>query len=210
MNLYSSAYIFLFYDAAHGIDVESRFWWLSQGRCLRCSRLIKRLDGIFCANFGCQPFGSRTCLACWCPTCYRMDTIVNFLVWRKRDPISGLEVVDEGDKMRHRVVARPGDSLIAPFECDNCAFFRLEYHWPTWTSAGERLLGAYIRQVNLDVFWSRAPDTVTRNMREFKNQAKIGQDLGFAVFDPIGPFDRAYDGGMRAAIGVLMKAQQPG
>jgi hypothetical protein len=123
-----------------------------RGRCQRCSRLIQRLAGIFCANFGCQPFGSRTCQACWCPMCYRMDTTVDFLVWRKRDPITGLEVVDEGDELRHKV-ARPGDSLIAPFERDNCAFYRMEYRWPVWTNPGERLLGAYIRQVNLDVFF---------------------------------------------------------
>jgi hypothetical protein len=47
-------------------------------------------------------------------------------------------------------------------------------------------------------------------LREFKSQARAGQELGFAVFDPMGPFDRTYDSGMRAAVGVLMKAQQPG
>jgi hypothetical protein len=136
-----------------------------------------------------------------------MDTTVDFLVWRKRDPISGLEVVDEGDELQYKV-AWTVDSLIAPFECDNCVFYRMQSFWPTWTNPGERLLGAYIRQANLDMFWARTKETVRHNVGEFRNQARIGQDLGFAVFDPIGPFDRSYDGGMRAAVGVLMKAPQ--
>lgn len=73
-----------------------------------------------------------------------------------------------------------------------------------------RYLLAYIRQANLDMFWGRQPDTVAQNWYEFKNQAKIGQDLGFPAFDPMGPFPRRYDPGMRAAVAVLMKAQRPG
>jgi hypothetical protein len=165
--------------------------------------------GIFCANYGYQPFGSKTCLKCWCPTCYWMDTTVDFLVWRKKDPVTGLEIVDEGDERRHKE-ARPGDALICPFECDDCASFWLERKWPEWTDPGEKFLGAYIRQANLDVFHSRANNTVSQNLREFKEQAIQGESFGFAAFDPIGPFDRAYDSGMRAALGVLFKSQKPG
>jgi hypothetical protein len=51
---------------------------------------------------------------------------------------------------------------------------------------------------------------VRQNLREFVSQAEIGQDCGCAAFDPRGPFPRSYDGGMRAAIGVLMKARKAG
>jgi hypothetical protein len=130
-------------------------------------------------------------------------------VWRKRDPVTGEKIVDQGDEMQY-CEARPGDTLIAPFECDNCSFFRIEYRWPTLETIEERTLGAYIRQVNLDMFWSRAKGTVLQNLREFRSQAQIGQDFGFAAFEPRGPFPRTYDGEMRAAIAVLMKAQKDG
>jgi hypothetical protein len=101
--------------------------------------------------------------------------------------------------------------LIRPlFECDDYVFFRLERVWPAWVDPGEKLLGAYIRQANLDVFWLRQPGTVKQNLREFREQAEKGEQLGFSAFDPIGPFDRAYDSGMRAALGVLFKSQRPG
>jgi hypothetical protein len=111
--------------------------------------------------------------------------------------------------MRH-VVARPGDALICPFECDDCCFYRIQHYWPKWKEPQEILLGAYIRQANLDAFWARQSSTVSHNLREFKSQARIGQDLGFVAFDPLGPFNAKYDSGMRAAIGVLMKAQRVG
>lgn len=117
--------------------------------------------------------------------------------------------MDEGDESRHKC-ARPGDSLICPFECDDCCFFRLEHYWPTWDKPHEIFLGAYIRQANLDAFWAREPDTVKQNLREFLAQIKVGEDLGFLTFDPPGPFRADYDCGMRAALGVLMKTQQPG
>jgi hypothetical protein len=130
-------------------------------------------------------------------------------VWRKRDPVTNKEIVDEGEEMQYMMV-RAGDALITPFECDDCSFFRIEGRWPTWENIGERTLGAYICQVNLDMFWARAKATVLQNLREFVSQAEIGQDFGFAAFEPHGPFPRSYDGGMRAAIGVLMKSQKAG
>jgi hypothetical protein len=133
-----------------------------------------RMEGIFCASYGCQPFGSRTCQNCWCPTRYRRDTTVDFLVWRKRDPVTGLEVVDEGDERRY-LEARPGDALIYPFECNACVFFRLKRVWPDWTDPGTKFLGAHIQRVNLDVFWCRQPGTVWQNLREFKEQAIQGE-----------------------------------
>jgi hypothetical protein len=102
--------------------------------------MISRKEAIFCANFGCLQFGSKVCQNCWCPTCYRISTIVDFSVWRKKDPITGEEIADEGDDQRY-MVARAGDALVAPFECDDCVFCRLEYYWPEWKTIKERTLG---------------------------------------------------------------------
>jgi len=70
-------------------------------------------------------------------------------------------------------VARPGDGLLVPFQCDGCVFRRLRQVEPDSTSASDRVLFLmYIRRANLDAFWSRAPKTVsnelgnaTRNIR---------------------------------------------
>jgi hypothetical protein len=113
-NCWLLGYTCLSCATALGTRERSRFWWDLQGRCRRCSRLISRKEGIFCANFGCQPFGYKICRNCWCPTCYRMSTIVDFLVWRKKDPLMGKPVIDEGDELRY-LEARPGDALVASF-----------------------------------------------------------------------------------------------
>ena len=130
-------------------------------------------------------------------------------MWRARDPVTGNEIIDEGDERRHKE-ARLGDSLICPFECDDCAFFRLFHWWPDWQTPDQKYIGAFIRQANLDMFWAREPSTVGQNFREFREQAIGGQEMGYIVFEPMGPFGPCYDPGMRAAIGVLMKGQKPG
>ena len=209
MNHYMLALSYPCFVTGRGTGVRSRFWWDSQGRCQRCTRLITPLDGIFCANFGRQPFGSKICQNAWCPDCYRTPDTINFLVWRARDPVTGNEIIDEGDERRHKE-ARLGDSLICPFECDDCAFFRLFHWWPNWQTPDQKYIGAFIRQANLDMFWAREPSTVGQSFREFREQAIGGQELGYVVFEPMGPFGRCYDPGMRAAIGVLMKGQKPG
>ena len=118
-------------------------------------------------------------------------------------------MVEDVDERRY-LEARPGDSLICPFECDDCVFFRLERYWPKWDTPHEKYLGAFIRRANLDAFWALVPDTVLQNLRSFKEQTKAGKDYGFTAFDPIGPFPLNYDSGMRAALGILMEAQGKG
>jgi hypothetical protein len=130
-------------------------------------------------------------------------------VWRAKDPVTGEEIIEEGDQRRY-VEARLGDSLICPFECDDCVFYRLHHRWPTWEAPNDKYIGAFIRRANLDMFWAREPSTVSQNFREFLEQAKVGQDFNYLAFEPMGPFPRTYDSGMRAAIGVLMKTQRPG
>jgi hypothetical protein len=51
---------------------------------------------------------------------------------------------------------------------------------------------------------------VKQNLREFREQAEQGEQLGFAAFDHIRPFGRAYNSGMGAALGVIFKLQRPG
>jgi hypothetical protein len=68
----------------------------------------------------------------------------------------------------------------------------------------------YIRRANLDAFWSRRPGTIKGLNNLFVEQVQVGERFGFRMFEPMGPFGRHYDSGMRSAIGILVRSQKPG
>jgi hypothetical protein len=171
--------------------------------------MVHQPGGIFCANFGELVAGSKACLNAWCATCCRSPTSVDFLVWRAKDPVTNEEMIEPGDERRH-LEARPGDHLVCPFECDDCSFFRLVHDWPDESHPGQEHLLAYIRRSVLDAFWSREPSTIQQHLRSFREQVALGERMGFAVFDPPGPFPPVHDSGMRAAVAVLDKSNQAG
>ena len=105
---------------------------------------------------------------------------------------------------------RGGDHLFCPFECDDCSFWRLQGRNPNPNIPNDRLLQVYIRRANLDAFWSRRPGTVYGLSNLFAEQVSVGEHFGFPMFGPLGPFGIAYESGLRAAIGVLWRSQQPG
>lgn len=123
---------------------------------------------------------------------------------------------DDGEELRAPgeendfLEARTGDHIICPFECDNCVFFRMKGYLPNWTDVKDLRLLIYIRRANLDAFWSRRPSTVKGLASLFLEQAAVGERFGFQMFEPLGPFGRKYDSGMRAAIGLLVRSQKPG
>jgi hypothetical protein len=106
--------------------------------------------------------------------------------------------------------ARAGDHLFCPFECDYCLFYKLKGMEPNENRGEDSNLLAYIRRSNLDAFWSRRPSTVNALRRLFVEQVEAGEYFGFQMFPPLGPFDPAYDSGIRAALGLLRKGQGVG
>jgi hypothetical protein len=71
-----------------------------------------------------------------------------------------------GNKPRAPVeylVARDGDHLLVPFECNLCIFRKLQRYDPLSTLEQDRLLLACIQRITLDAFWSRASSTVAGN-----------------------------------------------
>jgi hypothetical protein len=129
-------------------------------------------------------------------------------VYRQIDA-DGIELQAPGEMMDF-MEARAGDHLFCPFECDICVFHRLKGRGPLSTEVTDQRLLVYIRRANLDAFWSRRPGTVRGLVSLFAEQVKVGEDFGFSMFEPPGPFSRGYDSGMRAAIGVLSRSQRPG
>jgi hypothetical protein len=107
--------------------------------------------------------------------------------------------------------AREGDSLFCPFECDECLFHRITGVPSIRSNDNHQRLLDHIRRANLDAFWSRAKDTVRELRRMFFEEIKLGEHFGFDMFPkPMGPFPPDYDGGIRAAIGILSRSNRPG
>ena len=60
-------------------------------------------------------------------------------------------------------IVRDGDHLMNPYECDLCIFHKLTGRDPSETSEMDSVMMEYIRQMNLDVLWSRATQTIQGN-----------------------------------------------
>jgi len=108
-------------------------------------------------------------------------------------------------------VARPGDGLLVPFQCDGCVFRRLRQVVPDMGSHSDRLLLMYIRRANLDAFWSRAPKTVSN---ELGNATRNIRNISFlklaGPYNDPGPAPPTDTCGYQAAVSLLVDSQQPG
>lgn len=91
------------------------------------------------------------------------------------------------DKRQRRaddyMVARNGEHLMVPFECDICIFFKIRGSLPQEDSSIDNLLLDCIRRANLDAFWSRARATVEGNCRKAKQMQSLAESLNLP-----GPF----------------------
>lgn len=76
------------------------------------------------------------------------------------------------------VVARRGDSLLAPFQCDLCWFVNLQGRLFDERRPSDHLNMALIRRVNLDMFWSKESSTVQGMYRVFEQNLKAAVHLG--------------------------------
>ena len=130
-------------------------------------------------------------------------------MYRPRDDVTGEELVEEGTEWRF-LEARPGDHLLCPFECEMCGFRRIRGLCPQEGNTKDGELLDFMRRANLDAFWSRESGTIAANLRSFMEQTKLGERHEFDMFDCPGPFGPHYDSGIRAALSVLYKSQQPG
>jgi hypothetical protein len=115
------------------------------------------------------------------------------------------------NEVSYYLQARPGGSLFCPFECDNCVFFRITGEPSHSHNRQHQNLLDHIRRTHLDAFWSRAPGTIRKLTRIFHEELKVGQTLGLCMFPhPMVPFPPIYEGGNRAAIGILYRTNLPG
>ena len=151
----------------------------------------------------------------WCAGCYTSNDYIRFHVRAK----PGLD--EEEDRVKSAwvavsfqneyLVARDGDHLITPFECDLCIFIKLKGRYPITQSESDKKLASCIRRVNLDSFWSRAPTTVANNLRLAKNLVNlpkaVGLDSPFISAGPCPSFDHC---GYQIAISMILMSTKPG
>lgn len=108
-------------------------------------------------------------------------------------------------------MARNGDHLGAPFQCDLCIFRRIQQRNPLPDSQSDKLALAYVRRATLDVFWSRASSTVAGNRRTIERNIEGLLALGMEgpYYDP-GPSAAVDDQGFEVALSVLVDTRRSG
>jgi hypothetical protein len=100
---------------------------------------------------------------------------------------------------------------VVPFQCDRCWFRVLEDREPRVGSYQDNRILAYIRRVNLDLIWSRAPGTITSSRDNVKMMIKMWRELGITVDLPsLGPWPAEDKVGFRIALAQVRYSQRPG
>ena len=120
-------------------------------------------------------------------------------------------ILDADDELRF-CVARDGDNLVCPFQCDHCHFVNLMGREPLADLASDIRLLKCIRRVNLDAFWAREPGTIRGVLDEAKRGLSIASQLGFAhsLFPSRGPFPLEDSFGIGAAVVIVQRSLAKG
>ena len=113
--------------------------------------------------------------------------------------------------MSRFLVARDGDWIFAPFQCDKCWFVNIHGRLPRENSVSDTSTLHVIRRANLDLFWSREPRTVQGifgHVRDIINRStRLRRSVPLERFDPWPVGDNE---GMGIAILMLEKSREPG
>lgn len=161
---------------SHGSSKVAKNSWQWEGICNECAKRTQAPRDVFWDNYGTSRGSFPRCLNNWCSSCYVDQPILKFpkqlpendqgQVWKKKS--------DEN----HFDVARHGDTLFAPFQCDFCWFINLKGRLCNPRRIEDRLCIAVIRRVNLDMFWSREQSTVRGVFRVYERALKASEILG--------------------------------
>jgi hypothetical protein len=144
----------------------------------------------------------KPCQKAWCGDCYTPLKGDRFPVRLPKDEEGNL-LLNEEDKLRF-AVARPGDHLFCPFQCELCHIRTLQGRSP---QVGSGLLGDVellkcLRRVNLDAFWSQEPSTVSHNLGKINRALKNAHGLGMSnpPLPSLGPWKLEDEFGAGAAV----------
>ena len=109
-------------------------------------------------------------------------------------------------------VARDGDHMMVPFQCDTCQFMNVRNRLPCPGSAQDALLLKCLRRVILDCFWSRERSTVQGNWNSIRKSMAVGQTMGMGgeVLPTLGPFPIGDCSGVAISCIMMERSLQPG
>ena len=159
----------------------------------------------------------------WCGECYTSNPEINFHIrtleddpgQNEKDPkdVARIEKswARKNPKRDDYIKARNGDHLMTPFQCDLCIFRKLRKKDPLPKDPLDDLLLACVRRMNLDTFWSRAPDTVRGNKDKLADMLSLSQLIGLrgpCVHD--GPYPDYDHCGYKVAIDMLLMSRRKG
>jgi hypothetical protein len=109
------------------------------------------------------------------------------------------------------LVARDGDHLLVPFECDLCIFRKLHMNDLSPTSEQDRLLLACYRHVTLDAFWSTASSTVAGNRDKIRQGLVLSKLVGLdGPYVHYGSMPSTDTFGYEVAIQTVLALRRPG
>jgi hypothetical protein len=179
-----------------------------------CGAVIFKLNGVVCANFGCdRGLGLGACAKAWHGKCYVQHVQDKFPVLRMKDLDDALmseEDLEDDDPLRFRE-ARDGDHLLTSFQCDCCQFQNIQRRNPVEESHQDRLFMMCIRRAILDSFWSRERGTVSGNrqegMRHLSNCDALGTNEPYQARGPFPVEDKC---GIKTAVSLLLRSLDAG
>ena len=162
------------------------------------------MQSIICSNFGIKRGAFTSCRGCWCPDCYDKHPLDDYQIRLPKD--EDPELVREEDEGRFSV-ARRGDHLLVPFQCDLCQFRNVWNRNPTEKDAFKLML---VRRAILDGFWSREEDTVKKVWSDTKRLLSYQEEHELSVVNDRGPFALGDDTGLSYGLALLLRARDPG
>ncbi len=126
-NPCGSAFSSLSSNTDHGASNKHPSFWTFEGTCVVCSKPVKAMRGIYCANSHTYRGGWTPCLSIWhveCYTCLGQD--------RWKFPIAEVKDGDgnvwrpDGGRMKRFNQGAEGAHLCSLFPCELCWFRNLE------------------------------------------------------------------------------------
>jgi len=121
----------------------------------------------------------------------------------------GFEWCKRGDELRY-LVARDGDHLQCPFQCDLCVFRTLRGEDPG-RNPSDRILLKCIRRINLDALWAREPGTVQSTRTSLvRGIALCATVMMKPPYPVLGPFHVSDTQGYGVAVQMVLASTKAG
>jgi hypothetical protein len=156
----------------------------------------------------------------------QLETMPEGVVRRLLHPIEGSHFPDRFPKDKEGnllvseegklwfAVARPGDHLFFPFQCELCHFLNVQGRSP---QVGSVLLGGVellkcLRRVNFNAFWSRELSTVSHCLVKINRALKNAHELGMSnpPLPSLGPWNLEGEFGTGSAVIMVKHSMDTG